>query len=88
MAPWKKYLLASSIVLLDMGVLLVLSFLLMDYDDSYDGPPADYGAWHTMTSFQRGVSLGHSLWMGANVFALVALVYWLVKKRAPRPMNN
>jgi hypothetical protein len=80
MFPWKKALLTSSILLLDLVILCELSVLLMDYDDSYDGPPAEYGAWHTMPPFQRGVSASHRLWLGANALALGALVYGLVKK--------
>jgi hypothetical protein len=39
MFPWKKALLAGSILLLDLVILLVLGVLMMDYDDSYDGTP-------------------------------------------------
>lgn len=88
MFPWKKVLLTSSLLGVDFGILLVLSVLLMDYDDSYNGPPAEYGAWHTMSPFQRGVSISCSLWVGLNVLALVALVYWLKKKRTPRSASN
>lgn len=88
MFPWKKALLASSILLVDLVILFGLSVLMMDYDDSYDGPPAEYGAWHTMTPFQRGVSASHSLWLGANALALGALVYWLVKKRMQRSASS
>jgi len=74
-------LLASVVLVLDCGVLLVLGVLLMDYDDSYSGPTEEYGAWHTMTPFQRGVSLSWWLWLGVNALALVAVVYWQFKKR-------
>jgi hypothetical protein len=84
MLTWKKALLAGSILLLDLGVLVLLGVLMMDYDDSYAGPSAEYGAWHTMTPFQRGVSLSHSLWLGANALALVAVAYWLIKRRTQR----
>lgn len=88
MFPWKKALLAGSILLVDFVVLLGLGVLMMDYDDSYDGPPTEYGAWHTMTPFQRGVSVSHNLWLCANALALAALVYWLVKKRTPRSVSR
>jgi hypothetical protein len=88
MFPWKKALLASSILLLDLIILLVLGVLMMAYDDSYDGPPAEYGAWHTMTPFQRGVSVSHRVWLGANALALVAGVYWLVRRRTQRAVSS
>ena len=88
MFPWKKALLASSIILLDLLILFVLGVLMMDYDDSYDGRQADYGAWHTMTPFQRGVSVSHGVWLGANTLALVVVVYWLVRRRAQRAVRS
>ena len=88
MLPWKKALLAGSILLVDLGVLLLLGVLMMDYDDSYAGPSAEYGAWQTMTPFQRGVSLSHRLWLGANALALVALAYWLIKRRTQRSVSH
>jgi len=84
MFPWKKALLVGSILLVDLVVLLGLGALMMDYDDSYNGSPTEYGAWHTMTSFQRGVSVSHSLWLGVNALALVAVLYWLIKRYTPR----
>jgi hypothetical protein len=88
MFPWKKALLAGSILLLDLVILLVLGVLMMDYDDSYDGPSTEYGAWHTMTPIQRGISASHSLWLGVNALALVALVYWLVKRRTQHSASS
>ena len=88
MFPWKKVLLTSSLLGVDVGILLVLSVLLMDYDDSYNGPPAEYGAWHTMSPFQRGISISYGLWVCVNVLALVAWVYWLLKERTPRSASN
>ena len=73
--------LASVVLVLDGAVLLVLGVLLMDYDDSYSGPSEEYGAWHTMTPFQIGVSLSWWLWAGVNALALLAVVYWLFKRR-------
>jgi hypothetical protein len=88
MFPWKKALLAGSILLVDLIILLGLGVLLMDYDDSYQGPSTEYGAWHTMTPVQRGISASHSLWIGVNVLALVAFVYWVVKRRAQRSTSS
>ena len=89
MFPWKKALLAGSILLVDLGVLLVLGVLMMDYyDDSCAGPSAEYGAWHTMPPFQRGVSVSHGVWLGANALALVAFVYWLVRRRTQRAVSS
>lgn len=88
MFPWKKALLAGSILLVDLIILLGLGILMMDYDDSYQGPSTEYGAWHTMTPLQRGIFASHSLWVGVNVLALVALMYWVVKRRAKRSISN
>lgn len=88
MFSWKKAVLASILLLLDGVILLGLSVLLMDYDDSYTGPPTEYGTWHTMTPVQRGIAAGHSLWVGANVLALLLLGYWVVKGRAQRSASN
>jgi len=86
--PWKKALLVGSILLADLGVLLVLGVLMMDYDDSYAGPSAEYGAWHTMSPFQRGVSVSHGVWLGANALALVTVVYGSIRKRTQRTVSN
>lgn len=85
MVLWKKVLLVGSLLLLDFAVFTLLAILLMDYDDFYTGPPAEYGAWHTMNPFQRGVSIAFKSWVCGNGLALVVWVYQLVKRRARRP---
>ena len=80
-------LLLGSLLLLDFLVFMLLAILLMDYDDSHAGPPAEYGAWHTMNLFQRGISISLTSWVWGNGLALVVWVYWLVKRRARRPAS-
>lgn len=87
MFPWKKAVLASLLLLLDLGVVMVLGVLMMDYDDSYGGPAAEYGAWHTMTPFQQGVQVSWVPWVAVNVLALLAVVYWLLKRRTRRLLS-
>ena len=87
MVPWEKALLVGSLLLLDFLIFMLLATLLMGYDDSYEGPPAEYGKWHTMTPFQRGVSISFTSWVWGNALALVVLLYWLVKRRARRSLS-
>jgi len=88
MFPWRKLLLRSLVILLDLFVGLVLGTLMMDYDDSYDQSKGEYWSWDSMNTFQKAVSIGMQLWWLVNIGAGLYLLYHVFYKKQRGATNS
>jgi len=75
MLVWKRIVVVSSILLLDIGALLLLTMLSMSYGDVTDLLEDE-----AYQRFERGVSIGWWLWWGVNAAIIAVLFYRVVQQ--------
>ena len=62
------------ILVFDYAVVVVLSLLLMGYDDFYDESKSEYFSLASMTTFQKGVFIFLNFWLFLNFLFLVKIL--------------
>lgn len=63
------------ILIFDFSIFMILSVLLMDYDDFYDESKGEYWSLGSMTNYQKVIYILHNLWLLLN-FLFFILVLW------------
>jgi hypothetical protein len=75
-----------ALIVTDLFIYIVLSLLLMGYDDNYDTSKGEYMSWKSMAIFDKTVFISLNLWHLANVLVIVYIgyrVYKNIKLRTP-----
>jgi hypothetical protein len=80
MARWKLWVLGAAAVIIDLAVYASLGVMMMGYDDHYNGDPAQWGAWHTLSAFDKKVFITLDAWHVVNVTALGYVLFKTSKR--------
>lgn len=68
------------ILIFDFSIFMILSVLLMDYDDFYDESKGEYWSLGSMTNCQKVIYILHNLWLLLNFLFFILLLWTGWKK--------
>ena len=64
----------------DVFIFLVLSILLMGYDDSYDISKGEYWSLKSMNATEKLIYFFYIIWIGINIIGLVYIGHKIYKR--------
>ncbi|OOQ60824.1 hypothetical protein [Mucilaginibacter pedocola] len=93
MAKWKIGVMATTVVVFDVWIYMAIGMAMMSYDDFYKGDPNEWGAWHTLSAFDKKVFTAWYIWHFVNLLGVGYILYrlitrWRNKTRPVKLLNN
>jgi hypothetical protein len=70
----------AAFIAADIFIFLILSLLLMGYDDSYDISKGEYWSLSSMNTTEKLIYIFYLIWIGLNTIGLVYLGYKIYKR--------
>ncbi len=80
MNAWRIVLISAAVIIFDLAVYIVLSMLLMNYDDFYDESEGEYWSLGSMTMSEKATYIGLNVWHLVNLLAIGYIIYRHAKK--------
>jgi hypothetical protein len=72
---WKRAIIGLLIVMADIFIYIVLSLMMMSYDDFYDEAKGEYRSWESMTPFDKITDSLLLFWNIVNIAAALYILY-------------
>lgn len=82
MVTWKKFLIGSSIVFIDLTIYAFLGLIMLGYEDHfYDNENrSEYWSLASMNFGQKVAYIGLYIWFGINIIVLLYILFKFMKQ--------
>ena len=70
----------AALIAADIFIFLILSLLLMGYDDSYDISKGEYWSLSSMNTTEKLIYIFYIIWIGLNTIGLIYFGYKIYKR--------